>query len=682
MNRNEPARSPVSILVTRYSLLVFVLAVTAASAQPLQFGPAARVAPFTTGTPGGDYGGAVTPGVNGFAAYWLHEGELWSEPLAGVIPRPDPSTAHSLGVYVDGFAETVNGPIVVYGDGNSTFVRLLNAPTPDATLVSPGFADAIECNSTRCLVSVDLGNTLAVVDTNAQVVKVLPRAPIAGIRLAWATDPNGFLVLFDRNGGENHAISVDNDGSIRADVKVDSFSAVAATFNDGRYAIFDRSGAGVTAFTMTVDGQLSAPKTITTTPMLPMTVAWNGSEDLLVGPPNLLGSIPEIIPPNPLVGLRVTADLTPLDAQPFQIAPSNGSNIPTSIAWNGSMFYVVWKHTIGSLTTQPGTIDATVEGAAISATGDPVSRDLLSWGSVPQTWARVAHGAQSVVVWSEFDIQSGTATLRYSILSGGHPFTVATGYATDIVPLGEDYLVVWTDAGRTHAAILTSDQNWIEVGLPAIFPANVYVAANHDHWLIAGSMSSNLVTVAISHDGIVSPPAVVAQQPYLLGLASDGDRFFLAAPGHDYILDSKGAPIADKQPHGAATQVDFAGGVYGALSGLGALDRYDRDGNFLGSTRYAATDGYVTLSHIGSRFVIVDTAYNPTPLARIVASDGTLLASNVPVPPAVTIARTDSPTSTAVETRYPIDTWGRPTTALFAGTVSIADVPPHRAVRH
>jgi hypothetical protein len=191
-------------------------------------------------------------------------------------------------------------------------------------------------------------------------------------------------------------------------------------------------------------------------------------------------------------------------------------------------------------------------------------------------------------------------------------------------------------------------------------------------------MAPNLVTVAISRDGTASPPKIVAQLPYLLGLASDGNRFFLAAT-HDFILDAAGTPIAEKQPHSAASQVDFAGGVYGALGGGGTLDRYDRDGNFIGSTKYAVTSGNPILSHIGSRFVIVDGGL--TPIAQIVASDGRLLARDVPVP-GLTIARSDSPTSAAVETRYPIDMWNRPTPALFVETISIADLPPHRAVRH
>ncbi len=677
MNRDDRGRSPVSLVVIRHSLLVLAFSVTAATAQPLQFGPAARVAPFTTGTPGGDYQGSVAPRVNGFAGYWLHGGELWTEPLAGLPPRPDPATAHSLHVFVDAYAETVDGPIILYSDGVSTFVRMLNAPQTTPTLVSAGHSDAIECNSTRCLVSMNSGNTLAVVDTNAQLVKLLPPAPVSGTRMAWATDPNGFLFLFATN-GESHAISIDNSGSIRADVKVAQFHSVAAIFNGDRYAVFDGSGSVITAFTMTVDGLLSPSKTVVTTPMLAMVVAWNGSEYLLAGITNSGATIPEVTPLVGFSGLRIAPDLTPIGQQ-FQVAPSVGANYPTSIAWNGSTFYVVWTHTFGSLYTPPYIISGAVEGAAISANGDTVTHDLLSWGSVPQTWPRIAQGAQTIVVWSELDLQSGTATLRYS--RNGHAFTVATGFADDVVPLGEDYLVVWEDAGRTHAAILTSDQTWSEVTLPSFDYGSAAVAANHDHWLIAGTMAPNVVTVAISRDGTVSPPTLIAQLPYLLGLASDGDRFFLASRAHDFILDSNGAPIADKQPHGSASQVDFAGGVYGALSGDGTLDRYDRDGNFIGSTKYATVEDVPALTHIGSRFVIVEGSDGPSPFAAIVASDGTLLARDLRVP-SVTIAKTDSPTSTAVESRHALDTFDRETTALFVEPVTIPATPPHRAVKH
>jgi hypothetical protein len=317
-----------------------------------------------------------------------------------------------------------------------------------------------------------------------------------------------------------------------------------------------------------------------------------------------------------------------------------------------------------------------VEGAAISATGDVVARDLLSWGSVPQTWPRVAQGNQSIVVWSELDLQTGTATLRYEF--GGHAFTAGTGFAIDVVPLGQDYLVAWEDAGRTRAAILTSDLRWSELNLPAFDDGGIAVAANHDHWLIAGTTSPNLVTVAISRDGTVSPPKVVAQLPYLLGLASDGDRFFLATGGPDFILDGSGSPIFDKPPHFWPSQVDFAGGVYGTLGAAGTLDRYDRDGNFIGSAMYAAVTSHPALSHIGSRFVIVDS---DTKTAAIIAADGTLLARDVPVP-AVTIAKSDAPTSTAVETRDAIDMFGRLAPALFVESVSITGTPLHRAVNH
>jgi hypothetical protein len=661
--------------VIRYSALILAFTIGTATAQPLRFGPAARVAPFTAGAAGSDYQGRVAPRVNGFVSYWLHDGELWSAPLAGLPPRPNPATAHSLGVSATDFAETVNGPMIVDTDGVSTFVRLLSAPPSAETLVGAGNPDGIECNASRCLVSMDNGNSLAVVDTAAQLVKLLPRPPVARARVAWATDSDGFLVLL-ATATENRAISIANDGSIRADVQTDRLFLAATTFNGDHYVVFYASGAGVTAFTMTVDGHLSSSKTITQTQMFPSAVAWNGSENLLVSLSNLGAAIPEAVAPNALLGLRIGPDLTPIGAQPFQIAPADGANYPTSVAWNGSIFYVVWTHTAGALLSAPGTISHAVEGAAISATGDVVARDLVAWGSVPQTWPRVASGAQAVVVWSEFDAQAGTATLRYSI--SGHAFTVASGYPIDVVPLGEDYLVAWQDAGRSHAAILTSDLRRSEVTLPAIDYGNVYVAANHDHWLIAASMAPNLVTVAISRDGTVSPPRVVAQQPYVLGLASDGDRFFLAAR-NDFILDAAGSPIAEKQPHFGASQVDFAGGVYGALSGGGTLDRYDRDGNFIGSTKYAVATGNPVLSHIGSRFVIVDGG--PTSLAQVVTSDGTLLARDVPVPD-ITIARSDSTTSAAVETRYPMDMWNRPSPALFLETVSIADFPPHRAVRH
>src|SRR5205085_466100 len=117
------------------------------------------------------------------------------------------------------------------------------------------------------------------------------------------------------------------------------------------------------------------------------------------------------------------------------------------------------------LVRQPTT--TTVEGAAISASGDVVARDLASSGSVPQTWPRIARGtSSSVVVWSEFDIHTGTSALRYSI--NGQAIRAATGVAIDVVPLGDEYLVVWADGGLTHAAILSATGRWSQVALPAI----------------------------------------------------------------------------------------------------------------------------------------------------------------------------------------------------------------------
>jgi hypothetical protein len=661
--------------VIRYSLLVLAFSVATATAQPLQFGPAARVARFSPGASGGDYLGVVAPRANGFVSYWQRGGELWSESLSGSPPRPDLATAHSEGVNVDAVAETANGPIVLYTDGSSTFVRALHAPAPAATLVSAGYPDGIECNSTRCLVSIDNGNTLAIVDTNAQLIKLVPPLVRAHFRVAWATDPGGFLMLLTADDG-SHAISIDNGGSLRAGVKIDPLNFAAATFHGDRYAVFMNSAAGLTAFTMTVDGQLPSPKrVISATPLQPLVVAWNGSEDLLAGFSGPVGGIPEIVPTNALSGLRIGPDLSPLDAQPFQIAPPDGANYATSIAWNGSMFYVVWTHTPST----PLPFSTAVEGAAVSATGSVVTRDLQSWGSVPQTRPRVAQGSTApIVVWSEFDAQSGTAALRYA--RSGQVFTVATGFAIDAVPLGDDYLVAWTDAGRTRAAVLTYGLSWSEVSLPALNNTNVAVAANHDHWLIAGAVASNLVSIAISRDGSVSPPKVVADLPYLLSLASDGDRFFLAAPGHDFILDAAGSPVIDRLTQRAAMEVDFAGGVYGALGGSSTFDRYDRDGNFIGSTKYSVAGGEDYLSHIGSRFVIVD-ANNGAPLANVVGSDGTLLAQDVRVP-AVLIARTDSTTSTAVNPSYATDTWGQMIPALFVETVELVDARPHRSVKH
>src|ERR1043166_9752306 len=164
----------------------------AVAGQSLAFRPAPRVAPFNSGAPGMDYQGTVAPRVNGFAAYWLHAGVLWSEPVSGSPPRPDTFSARPLDISATGVAETVNGPIVLYTDGHATFVRALNAPGSAATLVSPGDPDAIECNATRCLVSVDGGNILAIVDADAQLVKLFPPNAFANYRNAWAADPNGF----------------------------------------------------------------------------------------------------------------------------------------------------------------------------------------------------------------------------------------------------------------------------------------------------------------------------------------------------------------------------------------------------------------------------------------------------------------------------------------------------------
>jgi hypothetical protein len=493
--------------------------------------------------------------------------------------------------------------------------------------------------------------------------------------VGWATDPDGFLVLFPTVAGIR-AFSVDNNGAIRADVKIDGLDFSVATFNGDRYAIFSGSSAGLRGATIAVDGRLlSPPKTVIATAMRPETVAWNGSEDLLVGSTDSGSPIPEVLSPTALSGFRIAPDLTPI-GQLFLIAPPDGDNSATSAAWNGNMFYVVWTHTIGSLLAPPNLIAGTEEGAAISATGDVVARDLLSWGPVPQTWPRVAQGgSSSLVVWSELDIRSGMPALRYG--RNGNAITAAAGFADDVVALGDDYLILWDDLGVAHAAILSSGGKWSEVVLPPISYGSASIAANHDHWLIAESTGANLVTATISRDGTVSAPKVIAELPYLVGLASDGDRFFLAAQEHDFILDATGAPILDKTPHFAALQVDFAGGVYGALSGGGTLDRYDRDGNFLGSTQFAVATGGLRLSHIGSRFVVIDGDQS---LAWIIGSDGMLLAGNVPAP-SVTIARTDSTSSTAVQTRNVPDAFNRPTAALFVEPVTIVDTPPHRAVK-
>lgn len=661
----------------RYTFLILALTVTAATAQPLQFGPAARVAPFTFGTPGGDYLGSVAPRGNGFVAYWLHDSELWSESVSGSPPRPDVATAHPLGVYPDFMAETVNGPMILYRDGASSAVRLLDVPGSIGTVVSPGTPSGIECNSTRCLVSIDNDNTFAVVDTIAQVVKVFPSPIHVRFHTNWATDPNGFLVLLTADDG-SHAISIDNNGSIRADVKIDPLNLAAVAFNGDRYAIFKGSASGITAFTMTVDGQTTSPRIISSSTLQPIVAAWNGSEDLLVGFANPVVYVPEVIPPNALSGLRIAPDLTPIDPHPFQIQPSDAANYPTSIAWNGSTFYVVWTHTIAFPSTNLP-IYTTVEGATISPAGDVVAHDLVSWGTVPQTSPRIARGGQTVVVWSEFDIQSGIATLRYS-MGAGHPFNVSTGTPIDVVSLAEDYLVVWNDSGRTRAAILTSDLTWSEVTLPTLNYTTVAVAANRDHWLIAGSIGADLVTVAVAHDGIVSRPTIVAALPYVTGLASDGDHFFLTADQRASILDSAGSPIIALQPHGRALLADFAGGVYATLTGLGTLDRYDRQGNFIGSTKFADSGTVTSLSHVGSRFVLVDSR-GGTALAHVIASDGTLIAQNLQIPDAI-IAKSDSPTSAAVVSGYAFDAFNRSNAALFLAPVSIADTKPHRAVKH
>lgn len=641
----------------RHSLLVLAFAATTAAAQPLQFGPATRVAPFSAGAPGNDAVAALAPHANGFDVYWQDGPDLWSESLSGSAPRPDLATAHSLGVEVDGVADTPNGPITVTSDvaadgGLGVFVRMLNAPASTATLVAHGISNQIECNATRCLVSINYGATLAVVDTNAQLVKLIT-TPDGYYRSAWATDPNGFLVLLTTSTQGGRAISIDNSGNIRADVQTGRLPWAAATFNADRYAIFNYNydETGVTALTMTPDGHLSPVKTIFPGPILVEAAAWNGSEDLLVGRTDVHLQSPETVASNSISGMRIAPDLTPIDAQPFQITPRVGANITPRVAWNGNSFYAVWTREFDPFRVKQPSLS--VLGAAITATGDVVTHDLLSWGSLPQTSPCAARGtSSSMVVWSELDFQTGAA-LRYA--RDGNVVTIGTGYAIDVVPIGDDYLAVWDNAGLVNAAVLSADGTVTKVALPVVYSLDAAVAANHDRWLIAGNYLSSILTIAIARDGTAATPTVV-NEVFVHGMASDGDHFLMVAT-HNLILDEYGKPIADMSRNHPATQVDFAGGVYGVLTGLGTLDHYGRDGTFLGSTTVDVPDGTPKLTHIGSQFVLFDSS-------------------------TVAIAKADATTSIAVETHFVTDSSGRPTPALFVESVSVAGTALHRAVKH
>lgn len=676
------------------ALVVATVAAASAIAAPLSIGPAVRVSPSRIGTPGTDSAVRVEPRANGFAAYWVHQGELWSKEGHGFPPRPEETTGRDISAAT--FVAERGGEAMVAFYGANQTIRLGRADAPGTSIeIGQGTLTGLECNATHCILPfiTSSGTTSRYAVTDGSTVQYVERQSVSAVTLA--DDPGGFLVFEHRPTATPRVVRVDNSGNITADVQLANtiVTAVAAFNGDGYAIFFDDNLNSISGRTMTLNGQLSATKTIySKAPVLPAAAAWNGSEYLLVLSAMAGFVIPEATPQTTVLGAILDPSLSMAVPQPFTISQTTGANYASNAIWNGSLFYVSWTHTAAGLFREPQT--SSVIGAAIAPNGDVLTRDLISRGVVAQMWPAPAQGATtSLAVWRESDYQFDTSTLKFALLARGSLNVITAGdielssdslRPIDVVPLGDDYLVLWSgyQLASGGAAIVHRNGFVQKLTIPQFLTARA--TANADKWLIAATGLQSAFTIAIDHsNGIAAPPTTLGFQVEVgtvAGLASDGTNFFLTGTC-GMLLDSDGKLVTRLNLGEWVYETDFAGGVYAALGANGTIVRFDRSGHKLGATTAAAFDQwtFAKLSHVGSNFVIIDDINGDTRLS-IVAADGTLITKGEHLTRKLAVARTDDLVSTALETRQEAIAPYPAADVIYAEQISIAN-PRTRAVR-
>jgi hypothetical protein len=653
-------RSPSILLLALLSSLTFLSPAFAES--PLQFGPPTRLSDFRVGAPGDDVALRVDAVGDDFVAYWAHQDELRAVTVTGTPPHGDQATARK------------------------------TAEQPSIGLQT--------CNDTACAtVTQDYTGRYTV------FITVVSRATGTSVRVehttlipaAIASDPGGFAIT---DGLASHFLRIDNSGRVTTDVQFPApptseiISGGAIAFNGDTYALFYSINFQVLAArTVRLDGTLVTLETrVMTTPLVPLTAGWNGSEYLLALSRSVYTfPIPERVEQNDLFAMRIAPNFTPLDAQPRQLA-TGGANTPVDIASNGRMFYVLWTRNYDAL-MQPKPHETVVEGAAIAATGELLSHDVLSLGPLPQEDPSVGQNpSTALVTWKETDMRTPVSSLRYAIVNRATQAEVAEGeldtanqlITGDVVPLGGDFLIVWrssnVDAPIAHAAIIRQNGTRIDLAVPPWY--FIEAAANSDHWLIAGATPNAVQSASVTRAGAVSAAVTITPGTAVTGLASDNERF-LAAGFNAELLDRDGKLIT--LTNDRLEDVDFGGDRYAGLTLNGAvlLQTFDRNMRQLTSTPVAPLT-FVTgpvLTHIGPWFITMygDSAH--TEYASLVRSDGTLTARDVVVPRGA-IARTDTSTSTAVQILPALAGSGLSADGLFVSSVRVQTTSQRRAVAH
>lgn len=145
-------------------------------------------------------------------------------------------------------------------------------------------------------------------------------------------------------------------------------------------------------------------------------------------------------------GQRLNADGTAIDSEPFLIMGGSKTLINPKVAWNGSIYLVVWEDTSVSRGFVPGAIF----GKRVAADGtvlDAAPFEILG-GNTPDVSA-IGSGFFVVDTFEQVNHQRTVRGVRVTdagAVLGTNP-VIGSGYAREpnIEPLGDRWLVVWED---------------------------------------------------------------------------------------------------------------------------------------------------------------------------------------------------------------------------------------------
>ncbi|HYC88653.1 MAG TPA: fibronectin type III domain-containing protein [Thermoanaerobaculia bacterium] len=264
---------------------------------------------------------------------------------------------------------------------------------------------------------------------------------------AAASDGEGFAAIAQTMDG-HRVLRLDRNGRLLGEPASVDWDPQQILWTGREYVLY-RSYHDLTAATLSRSGTLSAPRTVSLAAIgaSGVDLASNGDGFYAVW----LAAAPFVTPPMPptgALGIRLRADLTPLDAAPTVFAAQEETYAATA-TWNGSQYVVAWSGEKGLRVTRVSAHDGTAFAAQTVSTEPSyaVRLQTLDGGDVLLDWQQWSDPLPQVVPHLAFlspggfpstpvalprpDDRLGSDLQRVAALPGGRATLVEAAVADD-----------------------------------------------------------------------------------------------------------------------------------------------------------------------------------------------------------------------------------------------------------